>query len=66
MGPTRERTHASQRAGKDESAAEKPAYTQPRLIPYTVHLPGFDGPMDLLLSLIERNQLRSQLSRSSP
>ncbi|WIG61767.1 MAG: Segregation and condensation protein A [Ktedonobacterales bacterium] len=25
--------------------------------PYTVHLPGFDGPMDLLLHLIERNQL---------
>jgi segregation and condensation protein A len=25
--------------------------------PYTVHLPGFDGPLDLLLHLIERNQL---------
>lgn len=25
--------------------------------PYTVHLPGFDGPMDLLLNLIEKNQL---------
>ena len=25
--------------------------------PWAVHLPGFDGPMDLLLSLIERNQL---------
>ncbi len=24
---------------------------------YTVHLPGFDGPLDLLLHLIERNQL---------
>jgi segregation and condensation protein A len=34
-----------------------PAYTQPQLIPYTVHLPGFDGPLDLLLHLIERNQL---------
>jgi segregation and condensation protein A len=30
---------------------------QPELIPYTVHLPGFDGPLDLLLHLIERNQL---------
>jgi segregation and condensation protein A len=26
-------------------------------MPYTVHLPGFDGPLDLLLHLIERNQL---------
>src|SRR5215469_7263084 len=25
--------------------------------PYTVHLPGFDGPLDLLLHLIEKNQL---------
>src|SRR5215813_11018468 len=31
--------------------------TQTELIPYTVHLPGFDGPLDLLLHLIERNQL---------
>ena len=30
---------------------------QIELIPYTVHLPGFDGPLDLLLHLIERNQL---------
>jgi segregation and condensation protein A len=57
MGATRERMRASRQDAKDESAAEKPTYTQPRLIPYTVHLPGFDGPMDLLLNLIERNQL---------
>ncbi|HKW24039.1 MAG TPA: segregation/condensation protein A, partial [Ktedonobacterales bacterium] len=25
--------------------------------PWAVHLPGFDGPLDLLLHLIERNQL---------
>lgn len=25
--------------------------------PYTIHLPGFEGPLDLLLHLIERNQL---------
>lgn len=25
--------------------------------PYTVHLPGFEGPLDLLLHLIERNQV---------
>jgi len=53
MGATRSHTRAS----KTDDAAPTPAYTQPRLIPYTVHLPGFDGPMDLLLSLIERNQL---------
>ncbi len=40
-----------------DSARLAPAYTQPQLIPYTVHLPGFDGPLDLLLHLIERNQL---------
>ncbi|HEX6820395.1 MAG TPA: ScpA family protein [Ktedonobacterales bacterium] len=47
------------RAG-DAANAERDAasgYTQPQLIPYTVHLPGFDGPLDLLLHLIERNQL---------
>lgn len=27
------------------------------LAPWAVHLPGFDGPLDLLLHLIERNQL---------
>jgi segregation and condensation protein A len=30
---------------------------EPQVEPYTVHLPGFDGPMDLLLNLIEKNQL---------
>src|SRR5262249_3466210 len=30
---------------------------QPELLPDTVHLPGFAGPLDLLLPLIERNQL---------
>jgi segregation and condensation protein A len=40
---------------RDDSAPS--AYVQPQLIPYTVHLPGFDGPLDLLLHLIERNQL---------
>jgi segregation and condensation protein A len=30
---------------------------EPEVAPYTVHLPGFNGPMDLLLNLIERNQL---------
>jgi segregation and condensation protein A len=29
----------------------------PEVMPYTVHLPGFDGPLDLLLHLIEKNQL---------
>jgi segregation and condensation protein A len=29
----------------------------PPVMPYTVHLPGFDGPLDLLLHLIEKNQL---------
>ncbi|HEX2350767.1 MAG TPA: ScpA family protein [Ktedonobacterales bacterium] len=36
------------------SAAE-PA--EPEVAPYTIHLPGFDGPLDLLLHLIEKNQM---------
>lgn len=36
------------------SAAE-PA--EPEMAPYTIHLPGFDGPLDLLLHLIEKNQM---------
>src|SRR5579859_1286378 len=39
--------------GSDPSAAAHPPLRQP----YTIHLPGFDGPLDLLLHLIERNQL---------
>jgi segregation and condensation protein A len=30
---------------------------EPALEPYTVHLPGFEGPLDLLLNLIEKNQM---------
>ncbi|HEX8998232.1 MAG TPA: segregation/condensation protein A [Ktedonobacterales bacterium] len=30
---------------------------EPEVEPYTVHLPGFDGPLDLLLNLIEKNQM---------
>ena len=33
------------------------AAPEPEAEPYTIHLPGFDGPMDLLLNLIEKNQL---------
>ncbi|HEU5441545.1 MAG TPA: ScpA family protein [Ktedonobacterales bacterium] len=40
---------AVQLAGDDPEA--------PTVAPYTVHLPGFDGPLDLLLHLIEKNQL---------
>ncbi len=35
--------------------ANEPA--EPTLEPYTVHLPGFEGPLDLLLNLIEKNQM---------
>lgn len=37
----------------DPLMADAPA----EVAPYTVHLPGFDGPLDLLLHLIEKNQL---------
>jgi segregation and condensation protein A len=30
---------------------------EPEAEPYTVHLPGFEGPLDLLLNLIEKNQM---------
>jgi segregation and condensation protein A len=33
------------------------AATEPEAEPYTVHLPGFEGPLDLLLNLIEKNQM---------
>lgn len=52
-GGTRSGQHgpalAVQLAGDDADA--------PSVAPYTVHLPGFDGPLDLLLHLIEKNQL---------
>jgi segregation and condensation protein A len=58
MASTRSTTQSSEaHAATSASVGATPTYRQPRLIPYTVHLPGFDGPMDLLLSLIERNQL---------
>jgi segregation and condensation protein A len=53
-------TAARKRAGHPSEAEREMAEiatAQPELIPYTVHLPGFDGPLDLLLHLIERNQL---------
>lgn len=34
-----------------------PDHAEPEAEPYTVHLPGFDGPLDLLLNLIEKNQM---------
>src|SRR5579884_447060 len=64
-----EASAGSGRDGIDASRAEPQGhaavtYTQPQLIPYTVHLPGFDGPLDLLLHLIERTveagQMRSE------
>ena len=42
---------ATQTVPADDLDAAPPAR------PYTVHLPGFDGPLDLLLHLIEKNQL---------
>lgn len=47
-GPTLTPNAAAQPPARD---ASHPA------LPYTVHLPGFDGPLDLLLHLIEKNQL---------
>ena len=38
------------------AAVRDAVLVQPAL-PFTMHLPGFDGPLDLLLHLIEKNQL---------
>ncbi|MGH2502890.1 MAG: segregation and condensation protein A, partial [Ktedonobacterales bacterium] len=54
---------ASQRDERDEREAitQLPltagAPAEPEVAPYTIHLPGFDGPLDLLLHLIEKNQM---------
>ncbi|GAC1452513.1 MAG: ScpA family protein [Ktedonobacterales bacterium] len=39
------------------SLVQSPGAAPPRTPGYTVRLPGFEGPLDLLLHLIERNQL---------
>ena len=51
-------------AGPDGSGDNLPDATsmpsgqdEPAEAPYTIHLPGFDGPLALLLHLIEKNQL---------
>src|SRR5689334_1292233 len=41
----------------DAAASGAGAADRALMRPYTVHLPGFDGPLDLLLHLIEKNQL---------
>jgi len=62
MSAAEQHRRAGLRAAPTADDADAPGgaslatYTQPQLIPYTVHLPGFDGPLDLLLHLIERNQ----------
>ena len=48
---------AAGRDGKQHDDAVGIADVSLRLVPYTVRLPGFEGPLDLLLHLIERNQL---------
>ncbi|HEX8983526.1 MAG TPA: segregation/condensation protein A [Ktedonobacterales bacterium] len=42
-----------------DDIVQLPLPTEPEVEvePYTVHLPGFEGPLDLLLNLIEKNQM---------
>ena len=40
-----------------ETLTQLPLPSEPEVEPYTVHLPGFEGPLDLLLNLIEKNQM---------
>jgi segregation and condensation protein A len=54
---TAARSGADQAAEAERRDAHEQRQAQPEVVPYTVHLPGFDGPLDLLLHLIERNQL---------
>jgi segregation and condensation protein A len=44
-------------AREQPQSVESDAAFQPALIPYHVRLPVFEGPLDLLLHLIEKNQL---------
>lgn len=46
---------AAENARDGDSTPDRPV--QLELIPYRVRLPGFEGPLDLLLHLIEHNQL---------
>ncbi len=57
--PTLAQSAAAQPATRDAVplAPSTVAAAAPIPLPYTVHLPGFDGPLDLLLHLIEKNQL---------
>ncbi|MBF6592285.1 MAG: segregation/condensation protein A, partial [Ktedonobacterales bacterium] len=49
--------HDAHAADEPKGALPGAAPVQLELTPYHVHLPVFDGPLDLLLHLIERNQL---------
>lgn len=40
-----------------DDIVQLPLPNEPEAEPYTVHLPGFEGPLDLLLNLIEKNQM---------
>ncbi len=65
MSKAAQATHARSApsgAGAEERPIQPPLpldalEMEPEVEPYTIHLPGFDGPMDLLLNLIEKNQL---------
>ena len=54
-------SHESGAENERETITQLPlaaaAQSEPEAAPYTIHLPGFDGPLDLLLNLIEKNQM---------
>ncbi|HEX8728488.1 MAG TPA: hypothetical protein VF739_07705, partial [Ktedonobacterales bacterium] len=62
--PTASRAHdprAADERDERETITQLPlvatAPAEPEIASYTIHLPGFDGPLDLLLHLIEKNQM---------
>jgi segregation and condensation protein A len=59
--PTASRAHDPRAADEQETITQLPLTAatpaEPAVAPYTIHLPGFDGPLDLLLHLIEKNQI---------
>lgn len=62
--PTTSRAHdprAADERDERETITQLPlvatAPAEPEIASYTIHLPGFDGPLDLLLHLIEKNQM---------
>ena len=66
MGASTHDGHAPHAAPPVTALATVPSAPRDPGAPYQVRLPGFEGPLDLLLHLIERDRWRSRPFRSLP